>query len=231
MADNGILAPRVRKLASPNIGWRKFFLYVIFYVALTAAVAMAVFFGVEYGEGIKDPFGTEALIYSLAAGGAFVAYKIQHAMARAYAGGRLLDFLVSLPMLVVTASALLLWSDFFPPVTAGVKAAIEWVSMKIGYPPDLTASTYTVLVDLLFLVVAAWDVGLRDLIGVGRGATGKTGSLPARLKVDEIVVDIPPVWHAKLPNGRKVPFTPSEEMLAQLEQKMRAGTPTLGVPS
>lgn len=159
----------------PNIGWPRFLVYAVLYLALTACVAAALFFGIGIGKNAFNILGTEAFVYLLAAVAAFAAYKLQQAMSAAYGGGRVLDLTVSLPMLIVTAAAFLLWFGV-PAVATWVTDTAEWLSSKIGYPTDLAASTYTVLVASLFGVVALYDIWFRDFLGVSRRS--KTAAMP-----------------------------------------------------
>ena len=66
---------------------------------------------------------------------AFVAYKLQAALSKAYGGGRVIDWLASLPMLIVTGVAFLLWLNI-PVIQSAIMSLTSNIGLEIAFAPD-----------------------------------------------------------------------------------------------
>jgi len=148
-------------LRPKNITLGRFAWLTGLYLLITLMVLGILFQDHVYDIGTAIGIDLEAILFVIAL--AFLAYLLQHALSQAYGGGRMADIIVSLPMLVVTGVAFLLWLDV--PVVQGL---VTTLASSIGLEVVFTPNSYKRTTMLLFLAVALWDVVIRDIFGKGR---------------------------------------------------------------
>ncbi len=179
----------------PNMPAPAFVVLALVYLVITVFVI-----GVLYANSVLDLrlgiFGVTLPAFLYLALVAYVAYKVQDKLSRAYGHGRTADFIVSLPMLIVVGSALLIW--------AGVPYVESIVRKILGVffdPVDATPNEYKLVAVVLFGLVALWDVFFRDLFGVGRRSS-YSGKYPAYRDVRR--EDLVSGTHGDLPDATEV---------------------------
>lgn len=155
-------------LRPKNISVGRFMVFAGLYLLITLAVSGILYLDYVYDIGSAVGVGLEPILFVIAL--ALGAFLLQRALSGAYGGGRVADFIVSLPMLLVTGVAFLLWLDI--PVMQDFATAF---SSSIGVEIVFTPNSYKRTTMLLFLAVALWDVVIRDILGKGRRSRSDYG--------------------------------------------------------
>ena len=222
--------PQQMEPTMKNISPGAFLGNAIIYLAIVAFVAVSLFSGLVLGETVMSVnlFNTmvHPIVYLVPL--ALVAIWTQRSLSATRGLGRVIDWLISMAMLIVVAAIVALWAKL-PYADVVVKE----VEARLGVALQVIPSTYKLAVVLIFGIPALFDVLGRDILGIGRGGrvvsigADSTFEVSARPRVK---LDSP--WELELPNGRVMPFVPNEQMLERFEREVarRLPAPGAGTP-
>lgn len=207
-----------------NISVGAFILSALIHLAVTLFVIVALYGTFEldfriYLFGINIP----SLVYLVPL--VFLSYFAQRKLSEARGFGRVLDLLISVPMLIAIVGVILLWLGI-PSVESVANEIGSWANHVVSTEP----TSYKVVVVLLFGLVSLLDVLGRDIGGVRLSRSRVFGK---RLD-DSIRTRIVPQFEIAdqgeiIVGGEVIHVTLTDEHKRRIAQRI-AGTPGLPKP-